>query len=60
MLEVEAESTAYLVAHAWGLDTTDYSIPYVAHWAQSTELVKETMQRVITAARQIISERPLE
>ena len=60
VLEVEAESTAYLVAHAWGLDTTDYSIPYVAHWAQSTELVKETMQRVITAARLIISECPLD
>ena len=30
--EVEAESVAFLIAEAWGLDTTDYSVPYVAGW----------------------------
>jgi antirestriction protein ArdC len=56
LIETEAESCAYLVAHAWGLDSGDYSIPYVAHWAQSADLVKSTMQRVVATARQIIDE----
>ncbi len=35
--EVEAESTAFIVAHALGLDTGSYSIPYVATWALAGE-----------------------
>ncbi|MGH8880620.1 MAG: ImmA/IrrE family metallo-endopeptidase, partial [Stackebrandtia sp.] len=31
--EVEAESVAYLVCAAAGLDTDGYSFPYVANWA---------------------------
>ena len=31
--EVEAESTAFVVAHALGLDTSSFSLPYVATWA---------------------------
>lgn len=31
--EVEAESTAFVVCHALGVDTSGYSFPYVAHWA---------------------------
>ena len=33
--EVEAESTAFVVAHALGLETGCYSFPYVAIWAQN-------------------------
>jgi len=33
--EVEAESTAFVVAHALGLDTSSFSLPYVATWALS-------------------------
>jgi N-terminal domain of anti-restriction factor ArdC len=54
--EAEAESCAYLISQAWGMDSSDYSIPYVAHWAQSSELVKTTMDRVVAASRQIITE----
>jgi len=32
--EVEAESVAFLVASAHGMDTASYSFPYVAGWAQ--------------------------
>jgi hypothetical protein len=31
--EVEAESTAFVVCSALGLDTSRFSLPYVAHWA---------------------------
>lgn len=31
--EVEAESTAFVVCHALGMDTAGYSFPYVARWA---------------------------
>jgi hypothetical protein len=31
--EVEAESTAYVVCHALGLDTSAFSLPYVTAWA---------------------------
>jgi antirestriction protein ArdC len=54
--EVEAESCAFIVARAWGLDSSDYSIPYVAHWAQSPQVVRDTMQRVVATARHIIGE----
>jgi N-terminal domain of anti-restriction factor ArdC/IrrE N-terminal-like domain len=36
LLELEAESVAYLVAIAFGLDTSGYSFPYIACW-QETE-----------------------
>jgi len=34
--EVEAESVAFLVASAHGMDTASYSFPYVAGWARRT------------------------
>ncbi len=36
-LELEAESTAFIVCHALELDTSDYSFPYLAGWAESPE-----------------------
>jgi hypothetical protein len=33
-LELEAESTAFIVCHALGLDTRRYSFPYLARWAE--------------------------
>ncbi len=55
--EVEAESIAYLVAAAAGLDTTCYTVPYVAHWAAGdTTLLRDTAARVIATARQILAD----
>ena len=54
--EVEVESVAYIVCDAIGLDSGDYSFAYVARWAEgSTELLKETGERVIACARGILS-----
>src|SRR5207302_7302683 len=33
LVEVEAESVAYVVATAAGMTPDDYSLPYVAHWS---------------------------
>jgi hypothetical protein len=56
VLEVEAESCAFMVCHAWGINSAQYSIPYVAYWAQEAGMVKETMHRVVATARKIIED----
>lgn len=53
--EVEVESVAYIVCDAIWLDSGDYSFAYVARWADgSSELVKETAERAIGCAKQIL------
>ena len=53
--EVEVESVAYIVCDAIGLDSGDYSFAYVARWADgSTDLLKETGEKVIACAKQIL------
>src|SRR5699024_8189845 len=49
--ELEAESTAFLVCHQLGLDTSSYSFAYLAHWSRgnSQELLKAG-QRACTCA----------
>jgi antirestriction protein ArdC len=55
--EVEAESIAYVVTAAAGLDTTDYTAPYIAHWAEGdTTVLRDTAARVITVARVILTD----
>lgn len=52
---VEVESVAFIVCHALELDTSDYSFAYVAHWSDcETELVKDTTERVVACAKQIL------
>jgi hypothetical protein len=53
--EVEAESVAYVVCHASGLDTDDYSLPYVAGWANGDlSLIRASAQTVTTTARRVL------
>lgn len=54
--EVEAESTAYLVASAHGLDTSGYTFPYVAGWSGGDiDLVKSTASDVVAQAQAILA-----
>ena len=49
--ETEAESVAYVVAGLLGLDTSAYSIGYVAGWTEGdAETIKATAARVLRAA----------
>ncbi|WEO76072.1 ArdC-like ssDNA-binding domain-containing protein [Cryobacterium sp. SO2] len=60
MQEVEAESVALMIGAAHGMDTSDYTIPYVSAWASSvpdkteTEVIQETGERVRRAAVAIL------
>ena len=59
LVEVEAESVAYLVTAAHGLDTGDYTFPYVAHWATHTgddiiDTITATAGRVLTTAQALL------
>jgi hypothetical protein len=56
--EVEAESVAYIVAAAHGMDTGPDSLPYVMHWAGTStpaEVVQATAQRVVRAAHEVLT-----
>jgi len=61
IVEVEAESVAFMVLASQGLDTADYSFPYLARWASQAAdqdamvaAVRDTGNRVIAASRAII------
>jgi N-terminal domain of anti-restriction factor ArdC len=56
VMEVEAESVAYVVAGALGLDTSAYSVGYLGSWSKgNTELVRSTAERVVKAAHGIVN-----
>lgn len=55
--EVEAESIAYLVATGAGMDTTAYTVPYVAGWAGgNAQVLRESATQVLTVARGIVAD----
>ncbi len=61
VLEVEAESVAYLIGAAHGMDTTGYTLPYVATWAGGKDpaaTVRATAERVVRTARTILDTLP--
>lgn len=57
-VEVEAESVAYVVCAAAGLDTSAYSVAYVARWAETAKepdrILLQTGERIVAVARQIL------
>lgn len=54
--EVEVESVAFIVCDAIGLDAGHYSFAYVTRWAEgSTDIVKETAERAIGCAKEILA-----
>lgn len=54
--ETEAESVAYIVADSLGMDTSDYSVGYIAGWSGcAAAVVKSTAKRAIDAAHTILN-----
>jgi len=52
--EVEAESVAHVVAGILGLDTSAYSVGYVAGWLKGdADLIRQSASRVLAAAHRI-------
>ena len=60
--EVEAESVAFVVAHAHGMPTDEYSFPYVSTWAGENGVLAVLMsqQRIAQAAQTILAASPAE
>ncbi len=62
--EVEAESVALMVCASFGLDSTDYTVPYVASWSSQVkdggplEVIRATGERARTAALAILDGLP--
>jgi len=58
-IEVEAESVAYVVCGVAGLDTSAYSVAYVARWAETTtepeRMLLATAERIVSNARRILA-----
>lgn len=56
--EVEAESVAYCVCSSFGLDTSDYSFPYIAGWSSSREMkeMKASMDVICKTAGEMIDQ----
>lgn len=54
--EVEAESIAYLLVTSAGLDSSAYSVPYIAEWGDGVDLVRQTATTVLTVATGIQNE----
>lgn len=53
-MEVQAESIAYVVSEHYGLDTSDYSFPYVASWAGDQEKVTKNLTEIKNGSAIII------
>lgn len=56
--EVEAESVAYCVCSSFGLDTSEYSFPYIAGWSSSREMkeMKASMDVIRKTAGEMIDQ----
>lgn len=54
--EIEAESTAFVVCDHYGIDTSDYSFPYLASWSGGKELpeLQASLERIHTQAADLI------
>lgn len=56
--EVEAESVAYCVCSAFGVDTSEYSFPYIAGWSSGHDMkeLKTSMDTIRKTAGEMIDE----
>lgn len=56
--EVEAESVAYCVCSAFGVDTSEYSFPYIAGWSSNRDMkeLKSSMDIIRKTAGEMIDE----
>jgi antirestriction protein ArdC len=52
--ELEAESTAYLTLYELGLDTSEYSFPYLAHWAHDPKELLAIGDRAYKTSQELL------
>ena len=58
ILTFEAESVAFCVMTACGLDTSEYSFPYIAGWSSGRDMkeLKASLETIRVTADEIIKE----
>lgn len=54
--ETVAESTAFVVLHHYGIDTGDYSFPYVAGWAADPAVLQRNLTEIQTLSNVLIQQ----
>ena len=56
-LTFEAESVAFVVSTFLGLDTSDYSFPYIIGWEENdVDLLRQSLQRIKTTSNSLITQ----
>lgn len=54
LLELEAESCAFLVLHDLGLDTSRYTFPYLANWLETPEELLVAGEKAVRVAEEVL------
>jgi antirestriction protein ArdC len=54
-VETVAECAAFVVLNHYGIDSSGYTFPYVARWAQDRAVLKRNLDAIQKAAHQIIA-----
>jgi antirestriction protein ArdC len=52
--ETIAESAAYVVLSHYGIDSSEYSFPYVARWGKDREVLKRNLSAIQSTAHQML------
>jgi len=52
--ETVAESAAFVVLQRYGIDTSEYSFPYVARWAEEREMLTKNLSAIQRVSSRII------
>ena len=57
LLTFEAESIAYCVSSAFGLDVSDYSLSYIAGWSSDKNIkeLRSSLERIRSASDEMIT-----
>ena len=55
LVELEAESCAFLVLHELGLDTSRYTFPYLANWAEHPDELLTAGEKAALVAEHVLS-----
>jgi len=53
--ETVAESAAFVVLTHYGIDSSDYTFPYVATWAQDRAVLKRNLAAIQQVSHRIIA-----
>jgi len=55
LIELEAESCAFLVLHDLGLDTARYTFPYLAHWTEHPDELLVAGEKAAKVAEEVLN-----